>query len=81
MVVSIVALEWFSLGFQGAALAAVATYQLIQRHPQVKKRLFLIQFGAPRYARKSLARWLNKELDGRIMQCVFAILFETKPSH
>jgi hypothetical protein len=46
----------------------MAAFQLINRYPQLRERLFLIQFGAPRYARKTFARWLNEQLNGRIMQ-------------
>ncbi len=60
----------------GAALAAMAAFQIVCRYPLFKNRLYLIQFGAPRYARKRFAEWLNTQLEGRIIQ--YSVPFSIK---
>jgi hypothetical protein len=54
----------------GACLAAATAYQLIQRYPGFKLRLYLVLFGSPRWARKPFYKWLNKNLRNRIMNII-----------
>jgi len=54
----------------GAALAAVTAYQLANRYPQFKMRLYVVQLGAPKYARKLFSDWLTQELRGRLINIV-----------
>eukprot|EP00005_Dracoamoeba_jomungandri_P005406 CAMPEP_0174256182 /NCGR_PEP_ID=MMETSP0439-20130205/5444_1 /TAXON_ID=0 /ORGANISM="Stereomyxa ramosa, Strain Chinc5" /LENGTH=1467 /DNA_ID=CAMNT_0015338689 /DNA_START=187 /DNA_END=4587 /DNA_ORIENTATION=+ len=51
----------------GAALAAITAYQLITRYPAFKDRLFIIQFGSPKYARKAFYHWLNDNLQDHLL--------------
>lgn len=52
----------------GACLSAVLAYQIIMRYPEFAKRLLLIQFGSPNYARDKFTQWCNLTLKSRIIQ-------------
>lgn len=51
----------------GACLTAVAAYQLIQRYPELAPRIFIVNFGAPLYARKGFSDWIEQNLQHRVI--------------
>ena len=47
----------------GACLTCIAAYQLVNRHPELKEKIFIVNLGSPLFARKGFCEWIDENIE------------------